>query len=715
MSPGEMRVLLLFLGSLTADSTLGDPCVNHTVLDQPWRSSGCHRTWCSGRWMDDRNLKKGWYRFSSYDNVKIPESAVPFYRCSGWRPGWLNGAHPTKQEGEVKREVCFNWFNNNYKLDTCLEHQEITIKNCDSYFVYYLKRTPRSNSVYCADSARSDPCVKHTVLDQPWRSTGCSNTQCTSGQWKSDKLLVEEWYRFNSSGGRKIPETAVPAHHCSGKCPGWLNGSHPRAGDGEVTRMVCFNESGGSGDVDTKTGGSGLGNGCSNNLDIKVKNCSSYFVYQLKPTASDETVYCTAADSALGDPCVNHTVLHQPWRSTGCSNTECNSGNLMNDDNLHEGWYRFKSSGGWKIPETVVPKHHCSASSPGWLNGAHPSMRDGEVIRRVCLNWESNHCHKQLEIKVKHCKGFFVYRLVPMGCCKNVYCTDPASVPTEEPQETTPEPREDLSTVPEPDTSSDPASVPTEEPQETTPEPQEDLSTVPEPDTSSDQASVPTEEPQETTAEPQEDLSTVPETDARSDPASVPTEEPQETIPEPREDLSTLSDPDTSSASVPTEEPQETPGPREDLSTVPESDTSSDLPMSTGEQNHGSLTGESTQEPSSAPVGDTSSGLQMSTGEQTRGSLTGESTQEPSSVPVGDTSSDPASVPTEEPQETTPEPREDFPIIREQDTHSDEDNQWIEIKVTVEGEMSEDEVMEALRAKLMEMYDDPDPEIERVP
>ncbi|XP_059818425.1 pancreatic secretory granule membrane major glycoprotein GP2-like [Hypanus sabinus] len=74
-------------------------------------------------------------------------------------------------------------------------------------------------------------------------------------------------------------------------------------------------------------------------------------------------------DSALGDPCVNHTVLDQPWRSTNCYNTECTGGQLMDDGNLEVVWYRLNSSGGWKIPETVVPQYHCSGENPGWLNG----------------------------------------------------------------------------------------------------------------------------------------------------------------------------------------------------------------------------------------------------------------------------------------------------------------------------------------------------------
>ncbi|XP_032880862.1 uncharacterized protein LOC116975643 [Amblyraja radiata] len=282
MSPGEMRVVLLILASLTADSTASDPCVTHTVLDQPWRNSACNRTRCSSRWMDDGNLTEGWYRFSSYDNVKILEHAVPFSRCSGWSPGWLSGSHHRVGDGEVTRTVCFNWVRDNPNKHNCRTHQEIKIKKCDGYFVYRLKPTPGYYSVYCTDSVYSDPCVDHTVLDQPWRSTDCSNTQCTNGQWKSDENLVEGWYRFNSSGGWKIPETDVPANHCSGKRPGWLNGDHPNVTDGEVTREVCFEDVGGDGSEER----------CKDKLDIKVKNCSSYFVYELMPTHNDQ-VYCT--------------------------------------------------------------------------------------------------------------------------------------------------------------------------------------------------------------------------------------------------------------------------------------------------------------------------------------------------------------------------------------------------------------------------------------
>ncbi|XP_072894082.1 uncharacterized protein [Hemitrygon akajei] len=286
---------------------------------------------------------------------KIPENIVPRYHCSGYHTGWLHGPHPNVGEGEVTRTVCFN----NWYSSTCSWSLEIRVKNCSGYFVYRLWPTAGYYTVYCTvtDSAQGDPCVTHTVLDQPWRSTNCSKTACTGGKWMNDRNLPVGWYRFNSSGGWKIPEKVVPRYHCSGQIPGWMRGPHPNVGEGEVTRTVCFN--------------SWYSNICSWRLEIRVKNCSGYFVYWLKPTPWNyhNSVYCTVTDSTLGDPCVTHTVLDQSWRSTNCSNTECTSGKWMNDQNLAVGWYRFNSSGGWKIPETVVLQYRCSGLTPGWLNG----------------------------------------------------------------------------------------------------------------------------------------------------------------------------------------------------------------------------------------------------------------------------------------------------------------------------------------------------------
>ncbi|XP_072893985.1 uncharacterized protein [Hemitrygon akajei] len=119
----------------------------------------------------------------------------------------------------------------------------------------------------------------------------------------------------------------------------------------------------------------------------------------------------------------------------------------MGDVNLAVGWYRFNSSRGWKIPETVVPQDHCSGKYPGWLNGPHPNVGEGEVTRTVCFTLGENTCFGSRGINVKNCSGYFVYWLGPTPWSYAVYCTDSQSDKTWEPQgSATDQPEPDLTT-----------------------------------------------------------------------------------------------------------------------------------------------------------------------------------------------------------------------------------------------------------------------------
>ncbi|XP_041038352.1 uromodulin-like [Carcharodon carcharias] len=139
-------------------------------------------------------------------------------------------------------------------------------------------------------------------------------------------------------------------------------------------------------------------------------------------------------DSGLTDPCVDHTILDQVWRSVNCIWPVC-SWQWKCDANLQEGWYRFKSSGGWKIPDSVVPELHCSTYSPGWLQGSHPTLGQGVVTRTVCFTSLWNPCNWTREIKVKNCSRYFVYELKPAPGCSAAYCTDPGTAPTPKSEE----------------------------------------------------------------------------------------------------------------------------------------------------------------------------------------------------------------------------------------------------------------------------------------
>ncbi|XP_060678492.1 mucin-5AC-like isoform X2 [Hemiscyllium ocellatum] len=207
-----------------------------------------------------------------------------------------------------------------------------------------------------------------------------------------------------------MPETAVPAYHCSTEASGWLNGTHPTESQGKTDGTVCFNWK---------------GNICSWTEQITIQNCSNYFVYYLKKTRKQtkkaKGAYCTVSESGNTDPCVSHKVLVDPWRSLNCTETEC-TGKAECDVQLKHGWYRFKSSGGWKMPEVAVPPRHCSTRGTAWLQGSHPTVADGEVTRRVCINWDKNPCYWVHEIKIKNCSSYFVYELKALPQCA-AYCT----------------------------------------------------------------------------------------------------------------------------------------------------------------------------------------------------------------------------------------------------------------------------------------------------
>ncbi|XP_038673422.1 uromodulin-like [Scyliorhinus canicula] len=134
---------------------------------------------------------------------------------------------------------------------------------------------------------------------------------------------------------------------------------------------------------------------------------------------------CLVMESTLTDPCGNYTVLEQPWRSTDCIEQGC-SGQWMCDTDLGKAWYRLKSSGGWKIPENVVPRRRCSTDYPMWLNGSHPTVGEGEVTKTICIH-ANTECVQPLEINIKNCTEYIVYELKPPPHCQAAYCTDPGT------------------------------------------------------------------------------------------------------------------------------------------------------------------------------------------------------------------------------------------------------------------------------------------------
>ena len=121
---------------------LADICPLHTVLHAVDRAVS-HRT--AGDPKCDENLNTGWYRFLNISGITMPTKCPPSDSCGATHSGWLRGDHPTVDEGEVKRTVCFS----RNSAQCCKEQKFITVKNCSSFYVYHLVPTKKCSYRYC--------------------------------------------------------------------------------------------------------------------------------------------------------------------------------------------------------------------------------------------------------------------------------------------------------------------------------------------------------------------------------------------------------------------------------------------------------------------------------------------------------------------------------------------------------------------------------------
>ena len=93
-----------------------------------------------------------------------------------------------------------------------------------------------------------------------------------------------------------------------------------------------------------------------------------------------------------------------------------------NCDSGLSGWYRFGGGAGVKMPTSCVPKERCGTSGTGWINGAHPTVAQGKVTRKVCYHYWSNCSKYSNNIEVVNCGLFYVYKLSRSPSCSLRYC-----------------------------------------------------------------------------------------------------------------------------------------------------------------------------------------------------------------------------------------------------------------------------------------------------
>ena len=125
-------------------------------------------------------------------------------------------------------------------------------------------------------------CLRYEVL------TEADRAQHHRGPIVCDFSLPQAWYRFQGGAGKQMADKCVPEDHCGSYSPGWLSGGHPTVAQGVVQRKVCFHSG---------------PNCCFSSSNIRVRNCSTFIVYELAtpPSGSLCPRYCGDRDKSK--PC----------------------------------------------------------------------------------------------------------------------------------------------------------------------------------------------------------------------------------------------------------------------------------------------------------------------------------------------------------------------------------------------------------------------------
>lgn len=118
-------------------------------------------------------------------------------------------------------------------------------------------------------------CYNYSYLNDSVRAQGFYNGY--NGYYQCDNNLQFGWYRFSGSAGSQMATNCVGKNRCSSHSPGWLSTPHPSRDDGIVNGTVCFHWDSGC---------------CVSSTNIRVRNCSGFYVYELGPPPGCHLRYC---------------------------------------------------------------------------------------------------------------------------------------------------------------------------------------------------------------------------------------------------------------------------------------------------------------------------------------------------------------------------------------------------------------------------------------
>ena len=126
----------------------------------------------------------------------------------------------------------------------------------------------------CASLSSSDRALNYTTKHED-----CDSKIGTFK--KSHGYTGSRWFRFEGAAGDNMALTCpYETDRCNTYATGWLNGGLPNVKEGPVTRQVCF--------YGSRARVRRARTCCEWAINVQVRNCGSYYVYNLTTTPGGE-------------------------------------------------------------------------------------------------------------------------------------------------------------------------------------------------------------------------------------------------------------------------------------------------------------------------------------------------------------------------------------------------------------------------------------------
>ena len=121
-------------------NVLNDSTRKTTFYSKESKDLTCDNTQKASRLSPDWK-GEGWYRVVGPAGTKLADTQLDQYHCGTAGSRYVQGNHPTKIGETVSTKACYSF--------PCHNPQDIKIRNCGEYYLYYLPETRSCWQGYC--------------------------------------------------------------------------------------------------------------------------------------------------------------------------------------------------------------------------------------------------------------------------------------------------------------------------------------------------------------------------------------------------------------------------------------------------------------------------------------------------------------------------------------------------------------------------------------